>query len=96
VQVGSFRFRNKAVQAPLFWDAPLLFYVEGEEVRWGLVEEDGEKRIAIPTQRVDSFTLREGFKRVFITDELDMPKGCIQFYYTSVGLRSPDEYARLA
>ena len=93
--MGKYKFRNQAVQVPLCWDSPFLFYLDEDDIKWGLVEEQGQAEqnisipISIPAQHVDTFTLREGFKRVFIIDELDMPKGCIQFYYTSVGLRSP-------
>jgi hypothetical protein len=38
----------------------------------------------------------EGFKRIFISEEFEMPKGCIQFYYESKGLRSIEEYQRQA
>jgi hypothetical protein len=37
-----------------------------------------------------------GFQRVFIAKEFEMPKGCVQFYYETSGLRSKEEYERLA
>jgi hypothetical protein len=27
---------------PLFWDSPFLFYLDGDAIKWGLVEEQGQ------------------------------------------------------